>query len=96
MRIRQGPTSFLSFPVEHHRTDIGNDGVVTVQVKMPTVVVLFAEGVLKPVGGAPVDVMVGGKKVGPVVLREVRCSGYGGHNDVAVLVFDPSNLETTW
>jgi hypothetical protein len=95
VRVRQGPTSFLSFPVEHHRGDIGNDGVVTVQVKMPTVVVLFAEGVLKPVGGAPVDVMIGGKRVGPVVLREIRCSGYGGHNDVAVLVFGPSNLEAT-
>jgi hypothetical protein len=87
VRIRLGPTSSLSFPVEHHRGQIGSDGVVTVHAKMPTVVVLFAEGVLKPIDGAPVEVIVGGKRLGPLVLRDLRCAGDAGHNDIAVLVF---------
>jgi hypothetical protein len=49
--------------------------------------------VLKPVGGAPVEVVVGGRKLGPMVLIEVRCTGYGGHHDVAVLVFRRTNAE---
>ncbi|WP_438035178.1 hypothetical protein [Sorangium sp. So ce204] len=56
---------------------------------------LFAEGRLTPVGGAPVDVMVAGKQLGPMVLAEVRCTGhmghYVGHHDVAVLVLRPAN-----
>jgi hypothetical protein len=94
VRIHLDGTSFLSFPVEHHRGDIRADGAVTLEAKMPTVVALFAEGAaLKPVGGAPVDVRVGGKVLGPMVLREVGCSGRDGHNDVAVLVFRPANAE---
>jgi hypothetical protein len=93
VRIHLGGTSFLSFPVENHRGDIHADGAVTVEAKMPTVVALFADGALKPVGGAPVDVRVGSKVLGPMVLREVGCSGRDGHNDVAVLVFRPSNAE---
>lgn len=94
VRIHLDRTSSLSFPVEHHRGDIRADGAVTVEAKMPTVVALFAEGALKPIGGAPVEVRVRGKVLGPMVLREVRCSGRGGHNDVAVLVFRPANAET--
>jgi hypothetical protein len=94
VRIRLDGTSFLSFPVEHHCGHIRVDGVVTVEATMPTVVALFAEGALKPIGGAPVDVGVGGKVLGPMVLREVSCSGPGGgHNDVTVLVFGPANAE---
>jgi hypothetical protein len=32
-------------------------------------------------------VVVGGKKLGPMVLRDLRCAGDAGHNDVAVLIF---------
>lgn len=92
VRIRQGATSHLSFPVDHHRGEIGSDGVVAIQAKMPTVVELFAKGVLKPVGGAPVDVMVGATRLGPMILAELRCAG-GGHHDVAVLVFRPAGAE---
>jgi hypothetical protein len=85
--IRQSATSYLSFPVDNHSGEVGADGFVTIHAKMPTVVQLFAEGRLTRVGGAPVEVMVGGKKLGPMVLSEVSCTGYGGHNDVALLVF---------
>ena len=60
---------------------------------MPTIVALFAEGALGPIGGAPVDVRVGGKVLGSMVLREVSCSGQGGHHDIAVLVFGPANAK---
>lgn len=93
VRIRQGGTSHLSFPVEHHHGEIGSDGVATIQAKIPAVVQLFAEGVLKPVGGASVEVTVGAKKLGPMRLAELRCTGHGGLHDVAVLVFRPDNAE---
>lgn len=93
VHIRQGATSYLSFPVEHHRGELGSDGVAAIQAKMPTIVALFAEGVLKPVGGAPVEVMIGAKKLGPMILAELRCASGGGYHDVAVLVFRPASAE---
>ena len=56
-------TSSLSFPVEIHRREIGSDGVVTICTKMPTVVELFAEGALRSVHDAPVEITVGGKNL---------------------------------
>ena len=87
VNIRRSAPAFLSFPVDNHHGEIGGDGVVTIHAKMPTIVELFAEGALTPVGGAPADVMVAGKKLGPMVLAEVRCTGGGGHHDIVVLVF---------
>jgi hypothetical protein len=95
VRIRQAATSLLSFPVENHRGEIGGDGVVTIHTRLPTVVELFAEGLLMPIGGTPVDVMVGEKQLGAMVLAEVRCTGYGGHSDVAVLVFRRASAAVT-
>lgn len=63
--------------------------------KMPSVVQLFAEGRLPPVGGPPVEVTVGVAKLGPMVLREVRCAGQHGWNDVAVLIFRPASADST-
>ena len=85
--IRQTLTSCLSFPVDNHRGEIRSDGVVTIHSKMPTVVALFAEGRLSAVGGAAVDITVGSKQLGPMMLTQVFCTGSGGHHDVAVLVF---------
>ena len=94
-RARQDARSSLSFPVEHHRAEIGGDGVVTIRTRLPTIVALFAEGLLTPIGGPPVAVMVGGKPLGAMVLSEVRCTGYGGHLDVAVLVFRRASAAAT-
>ncbi len=85
--IRLSATTSQSLPFSNHRGAIGSDGVVTIHSKMPTVVVLFAEGLLRPIGGAPTEVMVAGRRLGPMVLSEVRCLDDGGRNDVAVLVF---------
>ena len=85
MRIRQTATSYLGSPVTEHHGVVGDDGTATINAKMPSVVQLFAEGRLPPVGGPPVEVAVGVAKLGLMVLREVRCTGQHGWNDVAVL-----------
>lgn len=95
VRIRQGATSYLLFPVEHHQGVVGADGTATIQAKMPPVVQLFAEGRLAPIGGPPVDVVIGGRKLGPMVLAAVYCGGAFGHNDVAVLVFRPASASAS-
>jgi hypothetical protein len=91
VQIRQGATTYLSFPAEHHRGLVDGDGVATIYAKMPTVVQLFAEGRLPPIGGPPVDVTIGVKKLGPMVLTAVHCAGDSGRHDVAALMFRPAN-----
>ncbi len=87
VQIRQSETSYLSFPVGRHRAVVREDGGITVHAMMPTVVQLFAEGRLSRVRGEPVEVVAGGRDLGLMVLREVRCEGE--RHDVAVLVFEP-------
>jgi hypothetical protein len=94
VRIRQNSTSYLCFPVNNHHGAVGSDGVATIHARMPAVVQLFAEGRLTQVGGAPVDVMIGIRRLGRMVLSEVSCAGNGGYHDLAVLVFRPTNGET--
>jgi hypothetical protein len=91
VRIRLDRTSYLGFPVENHRAEIATDGTVTIWVKMPTAIQLFADGRLTPIGGAPVQVMIGGKELGAMVLSELSCAGDGGYHDVAMLVFRRAN-----
>ncbi len=69
---------------------VGSDGIATIHAKMPTALQLFAEGRLSPVGGTTVEVMVGGKSLGAMMLLGVRCISNGGHHDVAELVFRPA------
>lgn len=90
-QIRMTATSYLSFPVEAHRGVIGDDGTVSVRTKMPTAVALLAQGLLPPIGGAAVGLMVQGKKLDAMVLSEIRCDDNGGHHDIAVLVFKPAS-----
>jgi hypothetical protein len=84
----------LSFPVAAHRGELAGDGVVTIQTKMATAVELFAEGLLLPIGGTTVDVLVAGKAVGPMVLTAVRCVDAMGRDDV-VLTLRPPGPETS-
>jgi hypothetical protein len=93
VQIRQSATALLSFPVDHHRGLVGSDGAVTIHSKMPTVVALFAAGLLPPVGGPPVEVVVVGRTFGKMVLREVGCAGDSFRGDVAVLSFRPASPE---
>lgn len=88
VRIKLDARSQLGFPVERHRGVQGEGGIVTVEAMMPTALQLFAEGRLPRLGGGPVEVILGGHELGPMLLAEVRCGG-SMHHDVAVLVFKP-------
>lgn len=74
---------------------IGDDGTVTVHAMMPSALQLFAEGRLRRVGGDPVEVVVGGRKLGMMVLAEVRCGGENYRDDVAILVFKHASTGAT-
>ncbi len=87
VQISQGGNTFLRFPVGRHRGKLGEDGAATVYAMMPSALQLFAEGRLPRVGGAPVEVAIGDRTLGPMVLTEVRCAGESGRHDIAVLVF---------
>lgn len=90
VRIRLDATSLLGFPVDNHRATVADDGTATIHARMPAALQLFAEGHLRRVGGDPVDVAVGGRQLGAMVLTELRCGGESGRHDVAVLVFKPT------
>ncbi|HEX7478483.1 MAG TPA: hypothetical protein VF331_11795 [Polyangiales bacterium] len=90
VQIRQSATSYLSFPVHRHRGVVGDDGIATVYAMMPSALQLFAEGRLPRVGGEPVELVIGGRKLGPMVLTEVRCGGENYQHDIAELVFRPA------
>jgi len=87
VRIAQGGNTLLSFPVDRHLGVIGENGTATVYAMMPSALQLFAEGRLPRIGGDPVEVDIGGRKLGPMVLTEVRCGGENYRHDIAVLVF---------
>jgi hypothetical protein len=87
VQISQGGNTSLSFPVERHRGVVGEDGTAIVYAMMPSALQLFAEGRLPRVNGDAVEVAIGGRKLGPMVLTEVRCGGENYLYDVAVLVF---------
>ncbi|MBN1608408.1 MAG: hypothetical protein JW940_17385 [Polyangiaceae bacterium] len=89
VQIRLGADSYLRFPVERHSGVIAEDGTATVHAMMPSVLQLFAEGRLPPVGGNSVDIVIGGRQLGPMVLHEIRCGGDALSHDTAVLVFKP-------
>jgi len=85
--IPLGPGQLLSFPFSKHTAEVWADGTVTVNAMMPTALQLFADGRLARVGGAPVDVAIGGRAPASMKLVEVRCSG--ASHEVAQLVFKP-------
>jgi hypothetical protein len=43
----------------------------------------------------PVEIAIGGRKLGPMVLTEARCGGENYRHDIAVLVFRPANVEAS-
>lgn len=93
MQISQGGNTSLSFPVDRHRGAVGDDGTATVYAMMPSALKLFAEGRLTRIGGDPVEVAIGGRTLGPMVLTEVRCGGENYRHDIAVLVFRRAGAE---
>lgn len=95
VRIASGSHTYLVFPVDRHRGVIGADGTATVHAMMPSALQLFAEGRLPRVGGAPVEVVIGGRKLGMMVLADVRCGGENNQHDVAILVFRHASTAAT-
>ena len=95
VQISQGGNTSLGFPVERHRGVIGEDGTATVYAMMPSALQLFAEGRLPRVGGDPVEVAIGSRRLGPMLLTEVRCGGENYRHDIAVLVFRTASGEAS-
>ncbi len=95
VRIAQSGNTLLSFPAERHSGVIGEDGTATVYAMMPSALQLFAEGRLPRIAGDPIEVAIGGHKLGPMVLTEVRCGGENYRHDIAVLVFRRASAAAT-
>ena len=57
---------------------------------MPSALQLFAEGGLPPVNGGQVEIAIGGRMLGPMVLASIKCGGEHLRHDVAILVFKPA------
>ena len=95
VRISLGSNTSLIFPVDRHRSAIGEDGIVTVYAAMPAALQLFAEGRLPAVGGAAVELAIGSRKPGAMVLAELRCGGEDHRHDIAVLVFRPAHAKVS-
>jgi hypothetical protein len=83
--ILQLPGQYLGFPYSRHAATVAEDGTVTVNAMMPTALQLFADGRLTRIGGAPVEVAIGGRAPEPMMLKAVRCAGTS--NEVAQLIF---------
>jgi hypothetical protein len=92
VRIRQartdvpGSLSYLSFPAHRHRASVEPDHLV-VSTQAATVVQLFAEGILVPIGGPAVRVQIGGKEFGPCVLDSVETDGASPFDTTIILRF---------
>lgn len=87
VRIRKAANAYLSFPVDRHRGAVNDDGTATVYAMMPSVLQLFAEGRLTRLGGDPVDVVIGTRNLGTMVLTAIRYGGEDAWHDIAELVF---------
>jgi len=72
-----------------------NASVLASQLTMPAALQLFAEGRLPAVGGAAVELAIGSRKPGAMVLAELRCGGEDHRHDIAVLVFRPAHAKVS-
>lgn len=84
---RPGNTrSYLSFPAHRHRALVEPDHLV-VSTQAATVVQLFAEGVLVPIGGSAVTVQIGGHEFGPCLIEAVETDGASPSGTTIILRF---------
>lgn len=93
VRISRGDNTLLSYPPERHRAVLAADGAATIYAMMPSALQLLADGRLPSVGGGPIEVAIGGRSLGPMVLAAVQC--IGAHYEVAALVFKPATSRAT-
>lgn len=89
VQISRGGNALLSFPPERHRGVLEEGGGATIYTMMPSALQLLADGRLPGVGRGPIEVVIGGRSFGPMVLAKVHCSG--DWHDVAILVFRPAS-----
>jgi hypothetical protein len=81
-----GCASFLSFPAHRHAARV-EAGQVLVSAQAQTVVKLFADGVLPPIGGRAVTLTVGRRQLGPCLLDAVEAGGASRLETTVVLHF---------
>lgn len=92
VRIRQtrsyepGCVSYLSFPASRHWVRVEGD-CITVSAQAATVVQLFADGALPPIGAGAVPLKVAGRDVGPCRLESVESGETSAVDDMIVLRF---------
>ncbi len=82
---------YRSHPFESHHAAVDRDGHVAIHTPMATAAALLAAGTLPPVGGRPVDLLVGGKSLEGMEFRELRISASGLSDAQAALLFEPSS-----
>ncbi len=92
VRIRQAlqwdPRSvcFLAFPATRHRALVEGPRV-TISAQAPTIVQLFAEGILPAVGTRPVRLEIAGKDLGAFILDTIESGERTAIGDMIVLRF---------
>jgi hypothetical protein len=86
-----GVISRRCFPPEQHQGTVQDDGTVIIETRMGCAFALLAEGLLPPIGGRPVGLVVHGVRRDAMVLTEVRCDDRAPHRELAVLYFAPAS-----
>lgn len=81
-----GTLSYLSFPAHRHQASVEPDHLV-VSTQAATVVQLFAEGVLAPIGANAVAVQIGDRELGPCLLEAVETDGASPLDTTIILRF---------
>lgn len=85
-RDAPGSLSYLSFPAYRHWAQV-EEGHLLVSAQAPTVVQLFADRVLAPIGGPPVTVTIDDQELGPCLLEAVEADGTSPFDNSIVLRF---------
>jgi hypothetical protein len=81
-----GSVSYLSFPAHRHLARVEEDRV-TVLTQAATVVTLFADRVLPPIGGRAVTLKIGSLELGPCLLETIETGDTSPLDNTIVLHF---------
>lgn len=60
---------------------------------MPAALQLLADGRLPRIGAGAVEIAIGGRELGPMVLTAISCAG--ASHDTAILAFVPAKRRAT-
>jgi hypothetical protein len=86
MPYQPGYVSYLSFPANRHWASVTKERV-TVSAQAPSVVQLYATGILPPIGSRAIALEVDGKPLGDWVLDSVESGATSAVDDMIVLHF---------